>query len=84
MKGTKENRFGRKWLQRAIFLSALTLAFVLPAAESHAAGLFPSPRQLCDPEHMDALDARGYIEAQREISQNENLIQKPEIGRAHV
>lgn len=32
----------------------------------------------CDPEYMDALEARAYMEAQREISQNKNLIYKPD------
>src|SRR5438105_8890544 len=30
----------------------------------------------CEPEFMDALEARGYIEAQRQIEQNGNLILK--------
>lgn len=32
----------------------------------------------CDPEYMDALEARAWLEAQREISQNQNLIYKPD------
>jgi len=33
---------------------------------------------MCDPEVLDAIEARGYIEAQREVLQNENLILKPD------
>lgn len=32
----------------------------------------------CDPEYMDALEARAWLEAQREITQNQNLIFKPD------
>ena len=32
----------------------------------------------CDPQYMDALEARAYMEAQREIAQNKNLIYKPD------
>lgn len=32
----------------------------------------------CDPHYMDALEARAWLEAQREISQNQNLILKPD------
>ncbi len=45
--------------------------------------LFPQsvsaqPATACDPEYMDALEARAWMEAQREISQNQNLIFKPD------
>jgi hypothetical protein len=32
----------------------------------------------CDPQFMQALEARAWLEAQREITQNENLIVKPD------
>src|ERR1044072_4359830 len=32
----------------------------------------------CDPEYMDALEARAYLEAQREVAQNQNYILKPD------
>jgi len=32
----------------------------------------------CDPQYMDALESRAYLEAQREISMNQNLIFKPD------
>ncbi|MFK7839955.1 MAG: hypothetical protein AB8B83_06445 [Bdellovibrionales bacterium] len=32
----------------------------------------------CDPEYYQSLEARAFIEAQREITQNQNLIQKPD------
>lgn len=32
----------------------------------------------CDPQFMDAIDARGFTEAARENAQNENLIFKPD------
>lgn len=36
------------------------------------------PTSPCDPEYMDALEARAWMEAQREIAQNQNLIFKPD------
>lgn len=38
----------------------------------------------CDPEYMDALEARAWLEAQREISQNQNLIVKPDSVLEYV
>lgn len=32
----------------------------------------------CDPQYMDALESRAYLEAQREIAMNQNLIVKPD------
>lgn len=32
----------------------------------------------CDPQYMDALESRAYLEAQREIAMNQNLIFKPD------
>ena len=36
------------------------------------------PTTPCDPQFMQALEARAWLEAQREVSQNENLIVKPD------
>jgi hypothetical protein len=36
------------------------------------------PTTPCDPEYMDALEARAWLEAQREVAQNQNLIVKPD------
>ena len=32
----------------------------------------------CDPEYMDALEARAYLEGQREIAHNKDIIAKPD------
>lgn len=45
------------------------------ACAQPAGGQPPTP---CDPQYMDALEARAWLEAQREISQNQNLIVKPD------
>ena len=34
--------------------------------------------QACDPQFMDAMEARGFVEAARENVQNQNLIYKPD------
>ncbi len=36
------------------------------------------PATACDPEYMDALESKAYLEVQREITQNKNLIFKPD------
>ena len=36
------------------------------------------PVTSCDPEALDAIEARGLLEAQREVMQNQNLILKPD------
>lgn len=57
-------------------LLGLFLGYALLPA-SALAGAAP-PSTPCDPQYMDALEARAYLEAQREISQNQNLIYKPD------
>ena len=32
----------------------------------------------CDPDYYESLEARAWLEAQREITQNQNLIYKPD------
>lgn len=65
---------------KTLFLGALTVLFLtgslaLKSPKAYAGGL---PATSCDPEYMDALEARAYMEAQREIAQNKNLIFKPD------
>src|ERR1700744_3432727 len=61
------------WKHRVLkILIAATFVFAgLSAGLSHAYAAATVP---CDPEFMDAIEARGYIEAQRQIEQNNNYI----------
>jgi hypothetical protein len=59
-----------------IVKAATILSFCL-LAYSPQVKAQPAP-SACDPEYMDALEARAWMEAQREISQNQNLIAKPD------
>ncbi len=61
-----------KGLIRAAFC-ALALCFSMAGAAQ--AGIAPSP---CDPNYYDSLKSRAWLEAQREITQNQNLITKPD------
>lgn len=36
------------------------------------------PETACDPQYMDALESKAWLEVQREITQNKNLIFKPD------
>lgn len=75
--------FGKKWmtLQK---VAALCLLGVLTAPQQVYAGAAPplvvpsatAAATPCDPVYFDSLEARGWLEAQREITQNQNLIFK--------
>jgi len=57
----------------AKFFSVLSCALVI--SYSASAQFAPSP---CDPDYYESLEARAWLEAQREITQNQNLIFKPD------
>lgn len=48
---------------------------LLLAASVHGGAAYA---QACDPQFMDAIEARGFAEASRENAQNQNLIYKPD------
>ncbi|PJB71639.1 MAG: hypothetical protein CO093_04680 [Alphaproteobacteria bacterium CG_4_9_14_3_um_filter_47_13] len=60
-------------LKTGLFLCAALLAFSVSFSSFAAV-----PESPCDPQYMDALEARAWLEAQREITQNKNLIYKPD------
>ncbi|HEY0901647.1 MAG TPA: hypothetical protein VGD95_05940 [Micavibrio sp.] len=69
-------------LKRLDFLNPLSLRYGVMAitfgvAMSFSAGAMAQTTP-CDPQYMDALESRAYLEAQREIAMNENLILKPD------
>lgn len=53
----------------------LMFAAVGGAAIAHAQTIAPQP---CDPKYWKTLEARAWMEAEREIMQNQNLIFKPD------
>lgn len=57
---------------KILFVLTLCLSVFSFSQESAANGT------ACDPEYMQAMKARAWMEAQREISQNQNLIFKPD------
>ncbi len=69
----KKNGFSKRHLGRKVLLAAT--ACVAISGTSWAGSLPTTP---CDPEYMDALEARAYLEAQREVAQNQNFILKPD------
>jgi len=57
-------------------LVTVALVGLLGVSAVHAAPLFaPDP---CDPDYYESLKSRAWLEAQREITQNQNLIFKPD------
>ena len=66
---------------RMVFLCLLFVGaygFMSKVDQNYACASSGAPTTPCDPEYMDALEARAWLEAQREISQNQNLIVKPD------
>lgn len=51
--------------------AAVALGFLLAAGPAVA-------QTACDPQFMDAIEARGFVEAARENAQNQNLMFKPD------
>ncbi|MCB9990064.1 MAG: hypothetical protein H6867_01630 [Rhodospirillales bacterium] len=59
-----------------LFLSVgMACLLVMPFAVQAAA---PDVKPGCDPEIMDALEAKAWMHAQRRVAQNKNLILKPD------
>lgn len=59
------------------FVLTISLA-VVPTLLTKTAYAAPFATSTCDPEYMKSLNARAWLEAQREITQNQNLIVKPD------
>lgn len=53
-------------------LTALAFFVAFQASKAYA------QTSACDPQYMDALESRAWLEAQREITQNANIISKPD------
>jgi hypothetical protein len=60
--------------------SALTLVLAAVCLISGVSYADPPPiaESPCDPDYYDSMEARAWLEAQREITQNQNLIFKPD------
>ncbi len=63
----------KKHLKIALICGILSVGILAP--QNSDAGYAASS---CDPEFFESLEARAYLEAQREIIQNQNLILKPD------
>lgn len=57
---------------------ATTLAVALSASFFVTNNTYAQPATPCDPQYMEALEARAWLEVNREITQNQNLIAKPD------
>lgn len=62
---------GKRRFTRSFLAMALSGFFALLGAGAYA-------QTACDPQFMDAIEARGFVEAARENAQNQNLIYKPD------
>lgn len=69
-------------MKKTLFLTALlTLMAALPPSVSSAQDIAEQP---CDAQYWRQLSARGWLEAEREIMQNQNLIFKPDSVLEYV
>lgn len=60
-------------------LSLIVFGAVVAGAFSYVQAAPPTPAETsCDPVYYDTLESRAWLEAQREITQNQNLISKPD------
>jgi len=59
----------------AVRIAFLAVLLCFSVAQTALAGIAASP---CDPEYYNSLRSRAWLEAQREITQNQNLIVKPD------
>lgn len=64
-----------------IGLFLLTSALLILPAQDACAQIAPTP---CDPDYYRSLEQRAWLEAQREITQNQNLITKPDSVLAYT
>lgn len=62
------------------FFGLAVIALLASIGVSNAASVADST---CDPAYMQSLEARAWLEAQREITQNQNLIAKPDSVLAY-
>jgi len=63
-------------LKLLVFMVAFLVSLILVGSAVYAqSGFADSP---CDPNYYKSLEARAWMEAQREITQNQNLIFKPD------
>lgn len=69
------------WLYSILACAGLALA----ATDAHATGAASKTApQTCDPDYWNSMSSRAWMEAQREITQNKNLIFKPDSVMEYV
>lgn len=61
--------------KRAVYVVLTALVLFVSGISPAMAGAAATP---CDPEYYESLRSRAWLEAQREITQNQNLIVKPD------
>jgi len=66
----------QKYIKLTVFI-ALSLLTGMTGAQAQIAN------SACDPSYYESLEARAWLEAQREITQNQNLIAKPDSVLAY-
>lgn len=65
-----------------LFALAFSFAYLhAPSSELNAANIASSP---CDPAYYQSLENRAWLEAQREVTQNQNLIFKPDSVLSYI
>lgn len=80
MKGIGISRLSCRFFGQVSVCALLVVsAFSMLSAPAFGQASPPAPAaSSCDPDYYDTLESRAWLEAQREITQNQNLIFKPD------
>jgi len=78
-----ERQMKYKYLTGLIFFAAITASYSLFTADNKACAAEVAP-QPCDAQYWDSMTHRAWMEAEREIVMNQNLIFKPDSVLEYV
>jgi hypothetical protein len=73
---SKRQEYGSFKVKIVSFVAMSLALIAIASPKAHAAAVFAD--STCDSTYYDSLEARAWLEAQREITQNQNLIFKPD------
>lgn len=71
------------YIKRPLMIMSLLTFIMLTPLKQVIAQITPAPTP-CDPAYYESMEHRAWLEAQREITQNQNLIYKPDSVLAYT
>lgn len=76
-------KFKRLNGKKALTILSLSVLLAVSPVQNVIAQITPAPSP-CDPLYYESMEQRAWLEAQREITQNQNLITKPDSVLAYT